>query len=44
MKAQRVFVGKGLAWTEARAKAKEKAARDWRGMSYNKATGYATLT
>lgn len=43
MKRQRVYVGKGLSKAAAWKKCIAKAKRDFRGMSYNAKTGWASL-
>jgi hypothetical protein len=43
MKAQRVYLGKGLSQREAFRAACCKAKRDWRGMTYSPKTGWARL-
>lgn len=43
MKSQRVYLGKNLSKAAAWKKARQKAKHDFRGMNYNKATGWATL-
>lgn len=41
---QNVYVGKNMDEKEAKNKAKKYATRDFRGVKYNKKTGYVTLT
>ncbi|WP_251711240.1 hypothetical protein [Hydrogenophaga intermedia] len=44
VKSRRVFLGKGLTKLQAWRKARAKPGADFRGMSYNARTGWATLT
>lgn len=39
-----IHVGKGLTKDEALSRAKRKATKDWRGVSYNEKAGTVTLT